>query len=42
MNELVKSDFIIYSSPEGNINIDVFLQGENIWLTQSLIFQDLG
>ncbi|MGK0447573.1 MAG: hypothetical protein ACJA2M_001350 [Polaribacter sp.] len=33
-NELEKSEFLFYSSDNGDIKIDVFLKDENIWLTQ--------
>jgi hypothetical protein len=33
-NELEKSEFLLYSSNNGDIKIDVFLKDENIWLTQ--------
>jgi hypothetical protein len=33
-NELEKSEFLLYSSDNGDIKIDVFLRDENIWLTQ--------
>ena len=28
------TEFLLYTSPEGNIKVDVFLHDENIWLTQ--------
>jgi hypothetical protein len=28
------NDFIIYSTPDGNIKVDALLQNETIWLTQ--------
>jgi hypothetical protein len=36
-NELTKSDFILYTTPEGNIKVDVFLQDETLWLTQKMM-----
>jgi hypothetical protein len=33
-NELQKSEFIFYTSPNGDIKIEVFLADESIWLTQ--------
>lgn len=33
-SELGTSEFLLYSSGNGDIKIDVFLQDENIWLTQ--------
>ena len=29
-----QSDFILYSSNDGNVNVEVVLQDENVWLTQ--------
>lgn len=29
-----QSDFILYTSNEGDVNVEVILQDENIWLTQ--------
>ena len=28
------ADFLLYTSPEGDIRVEVFLHNENIWLTQ--------
>ena len=28
------SEFILYTSPEGDIKVDVFFHNESIWLTQ--------
>ena len=38
-NDTVKqqSDFILYTSNDGNVNVEVFLQEETIWLTQKAI-----
>lgn len=36
-NKLEKSEFLLYSSDNGDIKIDVFLRDENIWLTQKKI-----
>ena len=36
-NELTKSDFILYTTPEGNIKVDVFLQDETLWPTQKMM-----
>lgn len=36
-NELEKSEFLLYSSDNGAIKIDVFLKDENIWLTLNKI-----
>lgn len=32
--EKQQSDFLLYTSNEGKVNIDVFLQDETVWLTQ--------
>ena len=32
-----QSEFLLYTSPEGNIKVEVFFQGETVWLTQSRI-----
>ena len=29
-----QSDIIIYTTPEGDVKIDVFFQDETVWLTQ--------
>ena len=29
-----QSDFILYTGKDGNVNVDVFVQDENFWLTQ--------
>ena len=31
------SEFLIYTAPNGKINVEVFLYDENIWLTQKMI-----
>ena len=43
-NEIAKqqSDFILYTSNEGKVNIEVFLQDETIWLTQKAISELYG
>ena len=35
-NDIVKhqSDFILYTSDDGNVNVEVFLKDETVWLTQ--------
>lgn len=30
----IATDFLIYSSPEGDVRVEAFLHEENIWLTQ--------
>ena len=37
-----QSDFILYTSNEGKVNIEVYLQDENIWLTQKTISELYG
>ena len=37
-----QSDFILYTTNEGKVNIDVFLQDETIWLTQKAIGKLFG
>jgi hypothetical protein len=32
-----QSDFILYSSNDGDVNVEVVLQNETIWLTQKAI-----
>jgi len=43
-SDIVKqqSDFILYTSNEGKVNIEVFLQDETIWLTQKAISELYG
>lgn len=43
-NNIVKqqSDFILYTSNDGNVNVEVFLQEETIWLTQKAISNLFG
>ena len=43
-NEIAKqqSDFLLYTSNEGKVNIDVFLQDETVWLTQKTISKLYG
>ena len=36
-NELEKSEFLLYSSDNGDVKLDVLLKNENIWLTQKKI-----
>ena len=37
-----QSDFILYTSNEGKVNIEVFLQDETVWLTQKAISELYG
>ena len=32
-----ESDFLLYTTPEGNVKIEVFFQNETVWLTQQLL-----
>lgn len=34
MTDNQRSEIILYSSPSGQVKVDVFLQDENVWLTQ--------
>ena len=36
-NLIPKSEFLLYTSSEGNIRIEVFFQDETVWLTQQLL-----
>lgn len=36
------TEFLLYSSPNGEIKVEVFLHNENIWLTQDKIAQLFG
>jgi hypothetical protein len=29
-----ESDFLLYTTPEGNVKVEVFFQHETVWLTQ--------
>lgn len=31
------SDFILYTSPDGEVRVDVFINDETVWLTQKAI-----
>jgi hypothetical protein len=38
MNELIpQPNFILYTSPDGEVKLQVFLEGQTIWLTQKLM-----
>jgi len=43
-NEITKqqSDFLLYTSTDGQIKVDVVLQDENIWLTQKAMVELFG
>jgi hypothetical protein len=32
--EEAKNKFILYTAPSGEVRVDVFLEGETVWLTQ--------
>lgn len=34
-----QSDIVLYSTPAGDVKVEVFFQGETVWLTQKLIAQ---
>ena len=36
------TEFLLYSSPNGEIKVEVFLHNENIWLTQKRIAELFG
>jgi hypothetical protein len=42
MSELItnNSDFILYTSQDGEVRVDVFVHNESVWLTQKAM-QDL-
>lgn len=43
MSELIpKKDFIFYTSPSGEVKLEVFLQDETIWLTQKMMAELFG
>jgi len=43
MDELTaKQNFILYTSPEGEVKLNVFLEGETIWLTQKMMAELFG
>lgn len=37
-----QSDFILYTSNDGDVNVEVVLQDENIWLTQKTMGELFG
>jgi len=42
-NELQPNkNFILYTTPNGDVKLDVFVQGETLWLTQKAIATLLG
>lgn len=34
--------FLLYKAPDGAVNVDVFLQGETVWLTQKTMAELFG
>lgn len=43
MNELTpQPDFILYTSPDGEVKFEVFVQNETIWLTQKMMAELFG
>lgn len=41
-NQTPQSEFLFYTSPEGDIKIDVFFQDETVWLTQKKMAELFG
>jgi len=37
-----ESDFLLYTTPEGNVKIEVFFQNETVWLTQKRMAELFG
>src|SRR3990172_8506062 len=37
-----ESDFLLYTTPNGKVKMEIFLKDENIWLTQEKIAQLFG
>lgn len=37
-----ESDFLLYTTPDGKVRLEIFIKGENIWLTQEKIAQLFG
>ena len=33
-DDMTRSDFLLYTSPDGEVRVDVFFQDETVWLTQ--------
>ncbi len=42
LRQAKESDFLFYSGPDGNLHIEVFYAGENIWLTQAKMSELFG
>lgn len=41
-NNIKKSDFLLYSAPDGSIKIEVFFEDETVWLTQKHMAELFG
>ena len=41
-SESNNSDFILYTSPEGEVRVEVFINNETVWLTQKAMSQLFG
>lgn len=45
-NQIVKqnsfTEFLLYTTPNGKVKVEIFLRGENIWLTQAKISELFG
>jgi len=37
-----ESDFLLYTTPDGKVKVEIFVKDENIWLTQERIAQLFG
>ncbi|MDR9415899.1 MAG: hypothetical protein RI564_06425 [Gracilimonas sp.] len=37
-----RSDFILYTSPGGDVNVEVTIEDETVWLTQKAMGQLFG
>lgn len=38
----IQSDFYLYTSPDGDVKLEVFIKDENIWLTQEKMWELFG
>ena len=45
-NKIIKqnsfTEFLLYTTPNGKVKVEIFLQDENIWLTQAKIAELFG
>lgn len=41
-DELKQQNFILYTDEHGNVKVDVFIDGETVWLTQESMSQLFG